>query len=107
MCNPCVGTSVTHVLTLYSHHLPKALLTAPHWRALIGNPATAGCHLAEAQQIAERGPMPLYLADFQLHHARLFHDKAELAKAQALITQHAYGRRYEELAAAEDGSATC
>lgn len=28
--------------------------------------------LEEAQQVAERGPMPLYLADVHLHRARLF-----------------------------------
>ena len=28
-------------------------------------------YLSEAQQIAERGPMPLFLADVHLHRARL------------------------------------
>jgi hypothetical protein len=45
--------------------------------------------------------MPLYLADVHLHRARLFRDKAELAKARALIEKHGYGRRREELADAE------
>ena len=82
-------------------HLPKALLTAAHWHALIGDSATARQHLDETQQIAERGPMPLYLADVHLHRARLFCDTAELAKARALIDKHGYGRRREELADAE------
>jgi len=81
--------------------LPCALLTAAHWHALIGDPETARHHLDEAQQIAERGPMPLYLADVHLHRARLFRDKIELGKARALIDEHGYGRRREELEDAE------
>ena len=99
-----------------SDHLPLALLTAAHWHALLGDAATARRHLDEAQQIAERGPMPLFLADVHLHRARLvgmaaaesrttnwpdIDPNAELAKAKALIEQHAYGRRYAELADAE------
>ena len=80
-----------------SDELPKALLTAAHWQALTGDAAAARRHLDEAQQIAERGPMPLYLADVHLHRARLFRDKSELALAQALIEQHGYGRRRAEL----------
>jgi hypothetical protein len=73
--------------------------------------------LAESQQIAERGPMPLFLADVHLHRARLvgsvkdegrrknnypgIDPKAELAKARTLIENHGYGRRREELADAE------
>ena len=80
-----------------SDYLPKALLTAAHWQALAGDDAAARRHLDEAQQIAERGPMPLYLADVHLHRARLFRDPSELALAQTLIEQHGYGRRHEEL----------
>ncbi len=94
----------------------KALLTAAHWHALIGDAANAERYLAEAQQIAERGPMPLHLADVHLHRARLaarmnaadraiyfpnVDPKDELAKAKALIQKHKYGRRTEELADAE------
>jgi hypothetical protein len=57
--------------------------------------------LDEAQDIAERGPMPLHLADVHLHRARLFSDKTELARAAALIAQHGYARRAEELADAQ------
>jgi len=57
--------------------------------------------LDEAQQIADRGPMPLHLADVALHRARLFHDHSSLAQARALIAQHAYHRRADELADAE------
>jgi len=84
--------------------LPKALLTAAHWHALIDDRETALHHLDEAQQIAERGPMPLHLADVHLHRARLFCDKSELAKARVLIEKHGYWRRREELADAETAS---
>jgi hypothetical protein len=55
----------------------------------------------QAQQIAERGPMPLYLADVHLHRARLFRDRSALAEARALIQQLGYGRRRDELDDAE------
>jgi hypothetical protein len=45
------------------------------------------------------GPLPLHLAD--IHLARLFQDKAELAKARELIEKHGYRRRNEESEAAE------
>lgn len=84
------------------NHLPKALLTAAlHHHTVSHDPEAAERFLAEAQRIAERGPMPLYLADVHLHRARLFRDKAALEKARALIQQHGYGRRREELADAD------
>jgi hypothetical protein len=84
------------------HHFPKALLTAALHAGTLGEqPDEARRYLAEAQQVAERGPMPLYLADVHLHRARLFRDKAELAKARALIEKHGYWRRKEELEDAE------
>ena len=57
--------------------------------------------LDEAQLIAQRGPMPLYLADIHLHRARLFADKDELTKARNLIEEHEYFRRTPELEDAE------
>lgn len=85
--------------------LPRVLLTAAlHHHALNHEPEAAQRFLTEAQQIAERGPMPLYLADVHLHRARLFRDKAELAKARALIQKHGYGRRREELADADEAA---
>ena len=83
------------------HHLPRGLLTAALYHFVRGEPALAQKHLAEAQQIAERGPMPLFLADVHLTRARLFRDRAELAKAAKLIRDLGYGRRYGELADAE------
>jgi hypothetical protein len=86
------------------HHTPKALLTAALHQHVLGDAGAARHHLDEAQQIAERGPMPLFLADVHLHRARRFRDRNELAKARALITNHGYGRRHEELAAAEEAA---
>jgi len=84
------------------NYLPLALLAAALYYGTLGNqPDEARRYLAEAQQIAERGPMPLYLADVHLHRARLFRDKAELVKARALIEKHGYWRRKEELEDAE------
>lgn len=45
--------------------------------------------------------MTLFLADIALTRARLFEDKAELAKARALIDECGYGRRVPELEDAE------
>lgn len=99
---------------------PLALLTAALHAHLRGDAAAASRALAEAQQIVERGPMPLYLADVHLHRARLvgssndesrrtnypgIDPKAELAKARALIEKHGYWRRKEELEDAEAASA--
>ena len=96
--------------------LPKALLTAAfHAGTVGGQPEAAERYLAEAQLIAERGPMPLYLADVHLHRARLFgplppadrakfphlNPRADLAEARRLIEHHGYARRKEELEDAE------
>jgi len=89
------------------NHLPKGLLTAAFHAGTLGGAegaAEAERYLAEAQRIAERGPMPLFLADVHLHRARLFRDRAELTKAAKLIRDLGYGRRYEELADAEAAS---
>jgi hypothetical protein len=84
------------------HYLPKGLLTAVLYHFVRGDSASARMALDQAQQIAERGPMPLYLADVHLHRARLFRDRTELAKARALIEKHGYWRRKEELEDAEE-----
>jgi hypothetical protein len=88
------------------HHLPSTLLTAALYHGTLGaDSEEARRLLAEAEQIAERGPMPLYLADVYLHRARLFRDRAALAEARVLIEQHGYGRRRDELADAEAAAA--
>jgi tetratricopeptide (TPR) repeat protein len=99
--------------------LPRGLLTRAWLRSLIGactGPESAQSDLDEAWEIAERGPMPLFLADIHLHRARLFgslrseasHEKypwespaADLAAARRLIAKHGYLRRKEELEDAE------
>ncbi len=64
--------------------LPIALLTAALYHGTLGaDPQEARRLLDEAQRIAERGPMPLYLADVHLHRARLSRDRSALAEARA------------------------
>ncbi|MCB1826631.1 hypothetical protein [Accumulibacter sp.] len=94
-------------------YLVRGLLTRAWLRHLLGartGPDSAQADLDEAWDIAERGPMRLFLADIHLHRARLFHaatpypwgsPQADLAAARKLIEQCGYGRRLEELADAE------
>ncbi len=94
-------------------HLPRGLLTRAWLRFLEGHrtgPESAQSDLDEAWEIAERGPMKLFLADIHLHRARLFFREpeypwgspaADLAAARELIEKCGYGRRKEELADAE------
>jgi tetratricopeptide (TPR) repeat protein len=98
-------------------HLPLGLLTRAWLRFLTGartGPESAQSDLDEAWEIAERGPMPLFMADIHLHRARLFglskdrpanypwtSPKADLAEARRLIEKHGYWRRKEELEDAE------
>ncbi|HEX4955089.1 MAG TPA: hypothetical protein VF017_16995 [Thermoanaerobaculia bacterium] len=84
--------------------LPPALLTRALLHHLQANPEAARADLAEAQELAERGPMPLFLADVHLHRARLIRDREALAAARALIEKHGYGRRLLELADAEEAA---
>jgi len=90
----------------HADYLPMALLTSALYHGTLAvDPDEARRLLAEAQQISERGPMPLYLADVHLHRARLFRDRPALAEARALIERHGYGRRRDELADAEAAAA--
>ena len=82
-------------------YLPRGLLTRAWLYHSLNDLPGAHADLAEAQRIAERGGMKLFLADIALTRARLFKDKTELAKARALIAECSYGRRREELADAE------
>jgi hypothetical protein len=103
------------------HYLPLSVLTRAWLRSLTGartgstrspqaGPESAQSDLDEAWEIAERGPMPLFLADIHLHRARLFFREAnypwespqkDLAEARRLILKHGYLRRMEELEDAE------
>ncbi|AQR64001.1 hypothetical protein BXU06_02190 [Aquaspirillum sp. LM1] len=82
-------------------HLPRGLLTRAWLHHRLNDLPGAEADLAEAQRIAERGGMKLFLADIALTRARLFNDSAELAKARALIEACGYWRRREELEDAE------
>jgi hypothetical protein len=93
--------------------LPRGLLSRAWLRSLTGprtGPESAQSDLDEAWEIAERGPMPLFLADIHLYRARLFFREAQypwqspqhdLAEARRLIFKHSYFRRKEELEDAE------
>jgi class 3 adenylate cyclase len=103
--------------------LPKALLTRAWLRFLEGKPTgpeSAQADLDEAWEIAERGPMKLFMADVHLHRARLFglpianrqlpignvkypweSPEADLKAAEELINRCGYHRRDEELADAQ------
>ena len=86
------------------HHVPRGLLTRAWLRRLTDDSDGARADLDEAREIAERGPMPLFLADVDLYTARLFHDRDALSAARRRIEEHGYGRRLEELADAEEAS---
>ena len=106
-----------------SDYLPRGLLTRAWLRFLTGartestsstqtGPESAQEDLDEAREIAERGPMKLFLADIHLYRARLFGREtlypwesphADLAEARRLIEKCGYGRRKEELEDAEAG----
>jgi len=95
------------------HELPRSFLSRALQRALDGQltgPNSAQEDLDEAWDIAEQGPMRLYMADVHLHRARLFGSAspypwdtpaADLRAARVLIEQCGYSRRLEELADAE------
>jgi hypothetical protein len=98
-----------------THHLPRGLLTRAWLRFLTGactGPESAQADLDEAWEIAERGPMKLFMADIHLYRARLFGGSraegrgekypwespaGDLAAAEELINFYAYHRRDEEL----------
>ncbi|MBK6851946.1 MAG: hypothetical protein IPG93_10070 [Burkholderiales bacterium] len=104
-------------------HLPSALLTRALLHSLSdassggqSNSYSAQSDLDEAWEIAERGPMPLFMVDIHLYRARLFGPLApgasgkkypwksagaDLAAARQLIEKHGYLRRLEELEDAE------
>jgi tetratricopeptide (TPR) repeat protein len=89
--------------------LPRGLLTRA-WVLFLAGESGAAADLDEAWEVAERGPMPLLLADVHLYRARLFareprypwkSPRADLASARKLILKHGYLRRQEELEDAE------
>jgi hypothetical protein len=90
-------------------HLPRGLLSRAWFRFLQGDRADSEADLAEVQEIAERGPMPLFLADCHLTRARLFRDRDALKQAAGLLKDlqtQGYHRRDEELADALEAATT-
>ncbi|MGH8578974.1 MAG: hypothetical protein ACREVK_02220, partial [Gammaproteobacteria bacterium] len=92
------------------HHLPRGFLARAAFYAWTNDLLRAQADLDEAWEIAERGPMKLFMADIHLHRARLFFreatypwdsPRADLAAARDLIMKCGYGRRKEELEDAE------
>ena len=100
--------------------LPRGLLIRAWLCFLTGactGPESAQADLDEAWEIAERGPMKLFLADIHLHRDRLFgagvsrlgsgekypweSPAADLADAEKLINACGSHRRDEELADAK------
>jgi tetratricopeptide (TPR) repeat protein len=81
--------------------VPLGLLTRALLYHALGRPDDARADLAEAEDIARRGGMKLFLADIALHRARLFADRDALTEARRLIEECGYGRRLGELEDAE------
>ena len=97
--------------------LIRGLLTRAWLRLFTGactGHESAQSDLDEAWEVAERGPMPLFLADIHLYRTRLFglskdrratypwiFQQADLAEARRLICKHSYWRRMGELEDAE------
>ncbi|MEO8379488.1 MAG: hypothetical protein ABI779_07470 [Acidobacteriota bacterium] len=113
------GAEIDHAMSGLRHagfqnHVAQGLLTRAWLRGVTGprtGPESAQSDLDEAWEIAERGPMPLFLADIHLYRARLFFREApypwqspqhDLAEARRLIFKHGYLRRLPELEDAED-----
>jgi hypothetical protein len=110
-------------------YVPLGLVTRAWSRSLTGHtgPVSAQEDLDEAWEIAERGPMRLFMADIHLYRARLFGGmtgegggmkypwdknpdgsprgpKDDLADARKLIDQCGYWRRKEQLEDAEEAA---
>ena len=115
-CNPSVADAVSGLRRAgQQDKLLHGLLTRAWLRFLTGaktGPDSAQADLDEASEIAERGPMKLFMADIHLYGARLFGREtlypsesphADLAEARRLIEKCGYGRRKEELEDAEAG----
>jgi tetratricopeptide (TPR) repeat protein len=89
-----------------SQHIPRGLLALAWLRFLEGDGGGSRLALDEAWDIAERGPMQLYMADIHLYRVRLFFRESpypwrspqdDLAAAEKLIGECGYHRRDYEL----------
>lgn len=84
----------------------RALLTQALLSHTLNKDEDARTHLAEVYQIVSRGSMRLFLADYHLHHARLFRQpeddpQGHLAEARKIIEECECFRRLPELEDAE------
>jgi len=91
------------------HHLPRGLLARAALYRVTGAWADAGRDLAEAQEIAERGEMQLFLADYHIEAARLFHAVTQASRLpESAQAAEAFLRRlpqeFETLLVATTGS---
>jgi len=85
-------------------HLPRSLLARAALRRLRSDFASASTDLAEALEIAERGPMRLHECDAHLEWARLCRDQGDVAAARRhvarageLVRETGYERRAREV----------
>jgi hypothetical protein len=94
--------------------LPRGLLARAAFYRIVGDFANAREDLREAQEIAERGTMGLWLVDYHLEAARLLNEELKVksekweelrqemaehvAAAETLIAKTGYHRRDRELA---------
>lgn len=90
-------------------HLPRGLFARAAFRRVHRDRASAGADLDEAEEIAERGQMLLFLADAHLERTHLHlahgeHDAARecLDQANALVEQSGYGRRRPDVTFLEE-----
>jgi hypothetical protein len=89
----------------HEDELPRGLLARAALRRLTGDPAGAAADLNEAEEIANRGSMKLYLADVHLERTRLSlfqKDDPTAAResyeeARRLVAETGYGRREREV----------
>jgi hypothetical protein len=101
-----VAISLDHIRKAnVDDHLPLALMinAEAQWRAK--QLETAHLNMREAETIAARGPMPLFMADAHLLRARIALSQGDLDAtkekrdaALELIAKHGYGRAAPELA---------
>jgi tetratricopeptide (TPR) repeat protein len=85
-------------------YVPRGLLARAAFRRLRSDFPGAAADLAEALEIAERGPMRLHECDAHLEGARLCRDQGDLAaarrhvaRARVLVNETGYGRREREV----------
>ena len=86
------------------HHIPRGLLALAGYYRCQRSWDKARGDLEEAREIAERGEMKLWIADYHLESARVYLDegkkgdaKGQYEEAKQLVRDCGYHRRDEEL----------